>query len=405
MSHGTELIATIAIGLTAAFVGGVVATWLRLPTIVGYLLAGMAVGPFTPGFVADQGLATQLAEIGVVLLLFGVGMHFSLGELWSVRGVAIPGGIGQAAVATVLGVVVGKAWGWSTGEALVFGLAISVASTVVLLRALTDRGLLGTAGGHAAVGWLLVEDVLTVVMLVALPVLSETLGGTPTEGGGGVVRSLVPALGTLFLFAAAMLLLGPRLIPPLLRWTERRGGRELFTLAVVAIALGIAFLAAELLDVPIAIAAFLAGVVVNRSDLSHRAMAQSEPLQDIFAVLFFVSVGMLVDPAFLLRELDRVLVVVALIVIGKGLAALGIVLLLRRPIETGLTVTAGLAQVGEFSFILAELGRELGLIGTETQSLILAGALVSITLNPLAFAIAGRLAPDRPPPTEPSRQA
>jgi len=390
MSHETELVATIAIGLTAAFVGGVVATWLRLPTIVGYLLAGMAVGPFTPGFVADQGVATQLAEIGVVLLLFGVGMHFSIPELWSVRGVAIPGGIGQAAVATALGVVVGMAWGRSAGEALVFGLAISVASTVVLLRALTDRDLLDTPGGHAAVGWLLVEDVLTVVMLVALPVLSETLGGVPVEGGGGVVRSLLPVLGTLVLFAAVMLLVGPRLIPPLLRWTERRGGRELFTLAVTAIALGIAFTAAELLNVPIAIAAFLAGVVVNRSDLSHRAMASSEPLQDIFAVLFFVSVGMLVDPAFLLREWDRVLTVVALIVVGKALIALGLVLLLRHPLSTGLTVAAGLSQVGEFSFILAELGRELRLLSHEAESLILAGALVSITLNPLLFHLLAR---------------
>jgi monovalent cation:H+ antiporter-2, CPA2 family len=391
MPHETELIATIAIGLSAAFVGGVVATWLRLPTIVGYLLAGMAVGPFTPGFVADQGIATQLAEIGVVLLLFGVGMHFSIPELLSVRGVAIPGGIGQAAVATALGVGIGTAWGWAFGEALVFGLAVSVASTVVLLRALTDRDRLDTSGGHVAVGWLLVEDLLTVVMLVALPVLSETLGGVPAEGGGGVLRSLLPVLGKLVAFAAVMLLAGPKLIPPLLRWTERRGGRELFTLAVIAIALGIAFLAAELLDVPIAIAAFLAGVVVNRSDLSHRAMASSEPLQDIFAVLFFVSVGMLVDPAFLLREWDRVLIVVALIVVGKALIALGLVLVLRRPLSIGLTVAAGLSQVGEFSFILAELGRELELIGPGTQHLILAGALFSITVNPLVFAIAGRI--------------
>jgi CPA2 family monovalent cation:H+ antiporter-2 len=287
--------------------------------------------------------------------------------------------------------VVGTAWGWSFGEALVFGLAISVASTVVLLRSLTDRDLLDTQGGHVAVGWLLVEDVLTVVMLVALPVLSETLGGIPAEGGGGVLASLVPVLGKLVAFAAAMLLLGPRLIPPLLRWTERRGGRELFTLAVIAIALGIAFLTAELLGVPIAIAAFLAGVVVNRSDLSHRAMERSEPLQDIFAVLFFVSVGMLVDPAFLVRELDRVLVVVALIVVGKALIALGLVLVLRRPLSTGMTVAAGLSQVGEFSFILAELGRELQLLSHEAESLILAGALVSITLNPLLFRLlAGR---------------
>ncbi len=391
MPHETALIATIALGLSAAFIGGVIATWLHLPTIVGYLLAGMAIGPFTPGFVADQGLATQLAEIGVVLLLFGVGMHFSIPQLLSVRRVAIPGGIGQAAVATGLGIGVGMAWGWSFGEALVFGLAISVASTVVLLRALTDRGKLDTEGGHVAVGWLLVEDVLTVVMLVALPVLSETLGGTAAEGGGGLLASLLPALTKLVLFAAAMLIAGPRLIPPLLGWTERHGGRELFTLAVFAIALGIAFAAAELLGVPLAIAAFLAGVVVNQSDVSHRAMAQSEPLQDIFAVLFFVSVGMLVDPAFLVRDVERVLIVVALIVIVKALIALGLVLVLRRPLATGLTVAAGLSQVGEFSFILTELGRSLDLIGAEAQNLILVGALVSITLNPLVFATAARL--------------
>jgi monovalent cation:H+ antiporter-2, CPA2 family len=392
LEHETALIATIALGLTAAFVGGLIAARLGLPTIVGYLLAGMAIGPFTPGFVADQGLATQLAEIGVVLLLFGVGMHFSIPELLSVRGVAIPGGIGQTAIATALGVGVGVLWGWSVGEALVFGLAISVASTVVLLRALGDRDLLGTDGGRVAVGWLLVEDVLTVVMLVVLPVIAEPLGGTaPEDASGSLLGSLVPALLKLVLFAAFMLVVGARAIPLLLAWTERLGGRELFILAVFAIALGIAFAAAELLGVSIALAAFLAGVVVNQSDLSHRAMEQSLPLQDIFAVLFFVSVGMLVDPAFLVRDVERIVIVSLLIVVAKSAVALGLVLAIRRPRSTGLTVAAGLSQVGEFSFILAELGRSLDLLSVEAQNLILVGALVSITVNPLLFRLAARL--------------
>jgi CPA2 family monovalent cation:H+ antiporter-2 len=391
--HDAPLIATIAVALSAAFVGGLVATKLRLPAIVGYLLAGVAVGPFTPGVVADVELARQLADIGVIFLMFGVGMHFSIGELLEVRGVAIPGGIGQAVVATGLGLAVGLAWGWEFGEALVFGMALSVASTVVLLRALDQRGALTSGEGRIAVGWLVVEDILTVVALVMLPVLAGPLGGTPSGSEGAVLPTLLLALGKLGLFVALMLLVGRRLVPWVLRATDRVGSRELFVVAVLAIALGIAYGAAELFDVSVALGAFLAGIVVNESDLSNRAAHETQPLQDAFSVLFFVSVGMLIDPRFLVDELGRVVLVSALIVVGKAAAAILIVLALRRPLRTGLVVAAGLSQIGEFSFILAELGRSLGLLSPEAHNLLLAGALVTITLNPLWFALVDRFGP------------
>jgi CPA2 family monovalent cation:H+ antiporter-2 len=399
MDHEAELIATIAIGLSAAFVGGLVAARLRIPTIVGYLLAGIAVGPFTPGFVADADLARQLAEIGVILLMFGVGMHFSIPDLLSVRGIAIPGGLGQAAIATGVGYAVGRWWGWSAGEALVFGMALSVASTVVLLRALEDRGAVDTREGRVAVGWLLVEDVLTVLALVALPLVAEALGGAPTEGSEDPLAvTLLLTTGRLVLFVALMLIVGTRVLPWLLAFTERLRSRELFLLAVLAIGLGIAYGAAEFFGVSVALGAFLAGVVLNESDLSHRAAEQALPLQDAFAVLFFVSVGMLIDPPFLLEEAGRILLVTVLIVGVKSVTALGIVLILRRPLRTGLTVAAGLSQIGEFSFILAAVGLELELLSQDAQNLILAGALVSITLNPLLFAVADRIGSvsDRP---------
>jgi monovalent cation:H+ antiporter-2, CPA2 family len=383
--HGdTQLIATIAISLAAAFAGGLIAARLGLPTIVGYLLAGVVVGPFTPGFVADGELATQLAEIGVILLMFGVGMHFSVADLLSVRGLAVPGALGQITVATLLGMAVAWAWGWSVGEGLVFGLALSVASTVVLLRALDGRGGVATSEGRVAVGWLLVEDIVMVVTLVVLPGLAAVLGGTSDGGAGGSLAvDLVLTLGKLVAFVALMLVVGRRVVPTLLGWAERLGATDLFVLAVLATALGIAYGAAEIFGVSVALGAFLAGVAVNGSDLSHRAAQHAIPLQEAFAVLFFVSVGMLIDPATLVGQWRAILVVAAIVVVGKAVAAFAIVAIAGRPARTALTVAAGLSQIGEFSFILAELGRSLGLMSQEGEALVLAGALVSITLNPL----------------------
>jgi CPA2 family monovalent cation:H+ antiporter-2 len=384
--HHTELIATIAVGLSAACIGGLIAHQLRLPPIVGYLLAGVAVGPFTPGFVADAELAPQLAEIGVILLMFGVGIHFSIGDLFAARRIALPGAIGQVAIATGLGTAVVWWWGWKLGEGIVLGLALSVASTVVLLRMLEQRSALASPEGRVAVGWLVVEDLVTVVMLVMLPILATSLGGqSPGGSDDNLITSLAVTLGKAALFVALMLIGGVRVIPWLLAWVERTGSRELFILVTLAIALGIAYVATALFGVSFALGAFLAGVVVNESELSHRAAEEALPLRDAFAVLFFVSVGMLIDPRFLIAEIDRVLVVVAVVVLGKGLAALLIVRALGGTLRTGLVVAAGLSQIGEFSFILAEVGRSLDLLPAEGRSLILAAALVSITLNPLLF--------------------
>ena len=391
MPHDTSLIATIAVGLAFAFVCGFAAAHLRLPPIVGYLLAGVAVGPFTPGFVADAGLATQLAEIGVILLMFGVGMHFSVRDLWAVRAVAIPGALGQVAIATALGMVVASLWGWPLAAGLVFGLALSVASTVVLLKALEGRGLLSSDEGRIAVGWLIVEDVLMVLALVLLPSTAGLLGASP--GGSlapaGMLTSIVLTLGKVAAFVALMLIVGSRVFPWLLKRVEGTGSRELFTLAVIALSLGIAFGSAELFGVSFALGAFFAGVVVHESDLSHRAASELQPLQDAFAALFFVSVGMLFDPKVLVQQPLQVAAVVAIIVIGKSAAAFGIMLALGGPLATARTVSAALSQVGEFSFILAELAVGIGLLPPEGQSLIVAGALLSITLNPLAFWAAG----------------
>jgi monovalent cation:H+ antiporter-2, CPA2 family len=396
--HETALIATIAVGLTFAFIGGYAATRLHLPPLVGYLVAGIAVGPFTPGFVADQELASQLAEIGVILLMFGVGMHFSLRDLLAVRAVALPGAIAQIVLATTLGVVVALAWRWSPGEGLVFGLALSVASTVVLLRALEARGLLESSDGRIAVGWLIVEDLVIVLALVLLPALAGPLGGRAAEGAapGNLWITLAVTLGKIAVFAALMLGLGVRFFPWLLKKVEDTGSRELFTLAVVALALGVAFGSAKLFGVSFALGAFFAGMVINESDLSHRAATDTLPLQDAFTGLFFVAVGMLFDPEILFEQPLKVLAVLAIIVLGKSLAALGIVLGLRYPLGTALTVAAALAQIGEFSFILAGLGMSLGLLPPEGNSLILAGAILSITLNPLLFALVGRLQIVRP---------
>jgi CPA2 family monovalent cation:H+ antiporter-2 len=388
MPHDISLIATIAVSLAFAFVGGMAAVYLRMPPLVGYLLAGIAVGPFTPGFVADAKLAPQLAEIGVILLMFGVGMHFSLADLMAVRGVAVPGAIAQITAATAMGTAVAWFWGWTLGAGLVFGLALSVASTVVLLRALEARGLLESENGRIAVGWLIVEDLAMVLVLVILPSIAGPLGGIPAAGSLWV--ALATTLGKAVAFVALMLLVGARVLPWVLKRVERTRSRELFTLAVIACSLGIAFGAAELFGVSFALGAFFAGIVIHESDLSHRAAKELQPLQDVFAALFFVAVGMLFDPAVLIRQPLAVLVVVAIIVVGKSLAAFVIVLALRRPRKTALMVAVALAQIGEFSFILVGLGIDLKLVTPVAQSLIVAGALLSIVLNPLLFYVVGR---------------
>ena len=384
MDHSAALIETLAIGLVAAFIGGTVATKLRLPTIVGYLVAGVFVGPFTPGLVADTGTAQELAELGVILLMFGVGIHFSLGDLLAVRTTAIPGAIGQILVASVLGIGLGIALGWGFGGGLVLGLAVSVASTIVLLRALEARDEVDSPQGRIAVGWLIVEDLFTVLVLVLLPSLAPMLLGQDGDTGG-VLLDLVVALAKLGAFAAVMLVVGVRVVPRLLLWVKATGSRELFTLSVLAVAIGIAVAAYAVFGVSFALGAFLAGVVLNESEISHQAAEDALPLRDAFAVLFFVSVGMLFDPAFLARQPGAIILVTLLVVVAKGLAAFAIVVLLRRPLRVALTVGAALSQVGEFSFILATLGLSLALIPEDAFQLVVAAALVSITLNPFLF--------------------
>ena len=390
MPHSVTLITTIAAALGLALVMGFIAVRLKVPALVGYLIAGIILGPATPGFVADIELSRQLAEIGVMLLMFGVGLHFSLDDLLAVRRIALPGAIVQIAVATALGAAVAALWGWPLGSGIVFGLALSVASTVVLLRALENRGALESVNGRIAVGWLVVEDLVMVLVLVLLPPLSGWLGGNANVPAGAagersVLTTLALTLGQVGVFVALMLVVGRRLFPWLLWQVARTGSRELFTLCVVAAAVGIAYGSAELFGVSFALGAFFAGMVMRESALSHRAADESLPLRDAFSVLFFVSIGMLFDPEVLIREPLKVLVVVAIIVFGKSLAAFLLVLAFRYPLNTALTVSASLAQIGEFSFILAGLGVSLGLLSAEGQSLILAGALVSIALNPLVF--------------------
>jgi monovalent cation:H+ antiporter-2, CPA2 family len=394
MPHEESLIATLAIGLALAFVLGLLAVRLRLPPLVGYLLAGVALGPHTPGYVADVHLAPQLAEIGVILLMFGVGTHFSLRDLLAVKSVAVPGAIAQILVATALGAVAAHCWGWPLGAGLIFGLALSVASTVVLLRALEERGSLKSDDSQIAVGWLVVEDLVTVVALVLLPALAGVLGGeVPPELTGGnqpLWQTLTLTLGKVALFVALMLLVGKRVFPWVLARVERTASRELFTLAAIALALGVAFGAAKLFDVSVALGAFFAGMVINGSDTSHRAAHSLQPLQDTFTALFFVAVGMLFEPLVLLQHPLEVATVLAIIVLGKSLAALIIVLLLRRPLSTALSVAAALAQIGEFSFILATMGVSMKVLPAAGQSYIVAGALLSITLNPLLFGLLRR---------------
>jgi CPA2 family monovalent cation:H+ antiporter-2 len=384
------LIETIAVALVLAAIGGFVAVRLRLPPLLGYLLAGVAVGPFTPGFVADAHLASQLAEIGVILLMFGVGMHFSLGDLLAVRAVAIPGALGQIAVATGFGVGLAMLWGWSLGAGLVFGLALSVASTVVLLRALEAQGVLDSTEGRIAIGWLVVEDVAMILVLVLLPTVAPLL----QDGAGGaspppdrLVREIAMTVGKVGLLVVLIVVVGRRVVPRVLVWVERTGSRELFTLAIVALALGVAFGSAEIFGTSFALGAFFAGTVLHHSDFDHRATATLQPFQDAFAALFFVAAGMLLDPGVVVRDPLRVASVLAIIMVGKSLAACAIVLALRRPLRTALKVSAALSQIGEFSFILAALGVRLGLLTTDALQLIVAGALLSIALNPLTFRV------------------
>jgi CPA2 family monovalent cation:H+ antiporter-2 len=387
LPHNVALITTLVAALGAALAFGFLAARFKLPVLVGYLAAGIVIGPFTPGFVADAELSAQFAEIGVMLLMFGVGLHFSIDELLAVRKIAVPGAIVQITVATLLGLALSNLWGWNLVEGLVFGLTLSVASTVVLLRALESRGILETVNGHIAVGWLIVEDLVTVLVLVLLPPLSLWLGGS---GGGQVsgqelFTALALTLGKVALFIGFMVIAGRRLVPWIAWHIARVGPRELFTLCVIAIAMGIAYGAAELFGVSFALGAFFAGMVMRESPLSHRAAEESLPFRDSFSVLFFVSVGMLFDPQVLVHEPLHIMAVVAIIVIGKSLAAFVLVLLFGYPLNTALTVSAGLAQIGEFSFILAGLGLSLGILPEEARSLILAGAIISIAVNPLVF--------------------
>ena len=386
MPHDTPLIALLAMGLVLAFVLGTLAHRLKLSPIVGYLVAGILVGPFTPGFVADPALAIELSEIGVILLMFGVGLHFSVEDLLEVKAIAIPGAIVQITVATVLGW--GLAWfmGWPTLHGLVFGLALSVASTVVLLRAMEDRRLLETRRGKIAVGWLIVEDLVMVAALVLLPALADAMGAGDGDRAG--TGSILGSLGWTFLkvsaFVAVMMVVGRRAIPWVLEKVAGFGSRELFTLSVLAIALGVAFGSAKLFGVSFALGAFFAGMLLN-GDLSHKAASDSLPLRDAFAVLFFVSVGMLFDPMILVEQPIPVVATFLIIVVGKSAAAYLIVRAFKHPSDTALTISASLAQIGEFSFILAALGVSLGILPEEGRDLVLAGSLLSIIANPMIF--------------------
>lgn len=401
MPHHSPLLVTIVGAIVLAFVLGALAQRMRISPLVGYLIAGVVCGPHTPGFNADPELALQLAEIGVILLMFGVGLHFSLADLLSVKAIAVPGAVAQITVATALGIGLGHLMGWKIGGGLVFGLALSVASTVVLLRALQERRLLDTEQGRVAVGWLIVEDLAMVLTLVLLPVLSGPLGGkavTPVAtvslfGVSGIWATLFIMIAKIFAFVALMLMVGRRVIPWLLEWVASTGSRELFRLAVLAIALGVAFGSAMLFDVSFALGAFFAGMVLSESPLSHRAAEETLPLRDAFAVMFFVSVGMLVDPASILRDPLPLLAALLIVVIGKSVVAFALVRQFGYGNSTALTISASLAQVGEFSFILAVLGMELDLLPSQGRDLILLVAILSIMLNPFCFMVIDWLRP------------
>lgn len=391
MPHEVDLIILLAVGFGAALLFGYLAARLRLPPLIGYLIAGTIISPNTLGVVSDLALANQLAELGVMFLMFGVGMHFSLSDLLTVRRIALPGAMLQITVASLMGIGLTLWWGWSFAAALVFGLSLSCASTVVLLRALADRGLLDSVNGKIAVGWLLVEDLVMVLVLVLLPASATLLGGeAPVQDGHAATDqniwlTLLVTLLKVAAFIAFMLIVGTRLIPRIMLLVARVGSRELFTLTVMASAVSIAYGSYVLFGVSMALGAFFAGMVVKKSDFSHRAEAETLPLREIFSILFFVSVGMLFNPAVLVEQPLQILAVVAIIMLGKTLAAMALVLFFRYPLNTALTVGASLAQIGEFSFILATLGLSLKLITPDAQNLILAGAFISITLNSFMF--------------------
>lgn len=404
MHHG-PLIAILVAGLGFAFLFGALAQKLRISPLVGYLVAGIAVGPFTPGFVADQSLANELAEIGVILLMFGVGLHFSLKDLLSVKAIAVPGALVQIGLATLFGLGLGLLLGWSWVSGAVFGLALSTASTVVLLRAMQERRLVQTERGRIAVGWLIVEDMAMVLALVLLPVLAEVLNGPRPDTGSsplalqfdlGIWGVLGLTLAKLAGFLIFILIVGRRVIPWTLHWVAHTGSRELFRLAVLAIALGVAYIAASLFGVSFALGAFFAGMILNESPLSQRAAEETLPLRDAFAVLFFVSVGMLFDPGILLRAPGPLVATLAIILIGKSVGAWLIVRAFGRSNTVALTISASLAQIGEFSFILAGLGVSLAILPPEGRDLVLAGAILSILLNPVLFALVDRFAPETP---------
>jgi CPA2 family monovalent cation:H+ antiporter-2 len=376
--HGLPLLTNIAVALGLALLGGVLARLARVPPLVGYLLAGVAIGPFTPGFVGDAQTIGELAELGVVFLMFGVGLHFSLKDLWAVRRVAVPGALVQMTLTTALGWALARQWGWPAGAALVLGLALSIASTVVLLRGLMDRALLDTPAGRIAVGWLVLEDLATVALLLVLPLIGRPAGGAAL---GDVALTLAKAAG----FVGLMLVVGARLLPWIVASIARTRSRELFLLFAVTLAVGVALGAAAFFGVSLALGAFLAGVVVRESPMRHQIGADVLPFRDAFAVLFFVSVGMLVDPRTLWASPGPVLAVAALVVVGKALFALGITLLLGQPARTALVAAAGLAQVGEFSFILGQAALGLGILAPAQYNLVLAAAIVSITVNPFVF--------------------
>jgi CPA2 family monovalent cation:H+ antiporter-2 len=385
MPHDLDLVLTLAGGFAAALPFGFITHRLRLSPIVGYLLAGIVVGPFTPGFVAHAAIAQQLAELGVILLMFGVGLHFSVRELLAVRRIAVPGAVGQIAAATVLGLIVTHAAGWGLGAGVVFGLAISVASTVVLIRVLSDNDALHTAAGHAAVGWLLVEDLFTVVALVLLPVL---VAPVERAGAAAVALSIGGTIVKIGALVAFVLVIGPKVIPKLLAYVASTRSRELFTLTVLVLALGIAVGSAVLFGASMALGAFLAGMIVGQSDFSSRAASEALPMRDAFAVLFFVAMGMLFDPAAFLPNLGLTAATLGVILVGKPLAALVIVLALRHPPRTAVVVALALAQVGEFSFILATLAQQLGILPDRAMQSLVAASIISITLNPILFRLA-----------------
>jgi CPA2 family monovalent cation:H+ antiporter-2 len=383
--HDMPLLTTIALGLSTAFVCGMIAHKLKLPAIVGFLVAGIIIGPFTPGYIADAHVAEQLSEIGIVLLMFGVGLHFSIKDLLEVRRIALPGAIVQIGVAIAMGAGVAHCWGWPLESGLMFGLACSVASTVVLLRALEDNHLTQTANGRIAIGWLIVEDLVMVLALVFVPALAG-LGKAGAEGTTeGITQTILIAVAKISLFVVFMLVVGNRVLPWVLNLVAATRSRELFTLAVFAVAVGVAFGAGKIFGVSLALGAFFSGMMIRESHLSHEVAERALPFQDAFAVLFFVSVGMLFNPSILMTHPMEVLACVLIIMVGKSAAALFIVLLFRYPIKTGLLVSAGLAQIGEFSFILIAMGVSLKILPPEGRDIIMAGALISISLNPVTF--------------------